>query len=568
MPACPEHVPVRPRRLARRLRRNRPCPCRHHRVRRPAVLTILVLLAHVAPALAGPALDRAAPFVAHAEAQVAGGERPMAYRFPVDAPVVRGFEPPDGPYGAGHRGIDLDASPGTAVRAAEEGLVRHAGAVAGVTWVSVDHPDGLRTSYGPLTGLTVAAGDPVGRGDLLGVVAATHHGAPERDRGLHLGVRRGDVYLDPLTLPGLTPPRPTLVGPGGWWGSGHAVTPYDPWQGGRLHGVLTAPSPTATEAGFAVPPNPNHLVLVSGLASGSSRAIVDPSHLGIAPASATHLSYAGRHDLTPTDLAAPGAAAWRDDLLRDQLPYGPAHTWAGVEHASALLEAQLRAQAAREPGRAVDLVGHSMGGVVIAHYLLTRHDPYDRTLPPIAHVVTIASPLEGADTARAGLALIDNPLLGTPVRLAWDRAAQLPGVIGHSVSAIDPSARAVVELASGSDLLAQLGRAWTDALERGTAGPFATGTRMLSVVGSLDAVVTADRAALPGGERRVLPGTHDGVLTSEAVREVTWRFLAGREVVASPGHLATAVGTAYGSGLTFLSATLGDRGAVGDLVRR
>jgi hypothetical protein len=63
----------------------------------------------------------------------------------------------------------------------------------------------------------------------------------------------------------------------------------------------------------------------------------------------------------------------------------------------------------------------------------------------------------------------------------------------------------------------------------------------------------------------VLPGTHEGVLATEAVREVVWRFLAGREVVQSPGLLATHLGGWYGTGLTAVSAFAGDLDAARDL---
>jgi hypothetical protein len=58
----------------------------------------------------------------------------------------------------------------------------------------------------------------------------------------------------------------------------------------------------------------------------------------------------------------------------------------------------------------------SLGGGVIAHYLLNLHDPFDITLPPIGHMVTVASPFEGSDLARTGLALLDV-LLPLPLPL-------------------------------------------------------------------------------------------------------------------------------------------------------
>jgi hypothetical protein len=480
--------------------------------------------------------------IAAALSELADELRPVSYRLPVDGAVVRPFEAPTTAYGPGHRGVDLDAAPGAVVRAAERGRVHHAGPVAGIVWVSIDHRDGVRTSYGPLTSLRVRAGDEVERGQTIGLLAPGGHGQPEVDLGLHLGARRGDVYVDPMLLPGLAGPRASLVGAGGWWGAQHAVTPYDPWAGGRLRGVLTTPSPRATAPGFAVPPNPNHLVLVAGLSSTSGVELIDPAHLGIGAGGATRFSYAG-----------PG------------LLYDVEHTWEGVAIAARRLEEQLREQARREPGRAVDLVGHSLGGLVIAHYLLHLHDPFDIALPPISHVVTVASPLEGSDLARAGLALLEAPGAGRVLHGAWEAAGGLPGVVGDTARSLAPDAPALTDVSTGSETLRALALAWDEARALGSAGPLATGTRVLSIVASLDALVGADRAALEDAERRVLPGTHDGVLATEAIREVIWHFLAGREVVQSPGHLASIAGGMYGTALTITSAIAGDRAAALDL---
>ena len=66
---------------------------------------------------------------------------------PVDGAVVHPFEEPASVYGPGHRGADLAASPGTPVRAANDGVVSFAGSVAGTLHVTVAHAGGLRTSY-------------------------------------------------------------------------------------------------------------------------------------------------------------------------------------------------------------------------------------------------------------------------------------------------------------------------------------------------------------------------------------------------------------------------------------
>jgi len=56
---------------------------------------------------------------------------------PVAGAVVRGFDVRAGPYGAGHRGIDIAAPMGELVRTPAAGRVVFAGPVAGTTWVSV-----------------------------------------------------------------------------------------------------------------------------------------------------------------------------------------------------------------------------------------------------------------------------------------------------------------------------------------------------------------------------------------------------------------------------------------------
>lgn len=468
--------------------------------------------------------------------------RPPSYRLPVAGPVLRPFERPEGPYGPGHRGVDLAAPVGSAVRAAERGAIFHAGPVAGVVWVSIDHADGVRTSYGPLMALQVRSGDHVERGEIIGLLADGGHGDPEHDQGLHLGARRDGEYIDPMRLPGIGLARPTLVAEGGWWGAAPAVSPYAPWRGGRLGGLLVDASPVATAPGFGVAPNPNHLMLVAGLASSSSVEILDPEHLGIGSASVTRVSYVG-----------------------PDVEYGIEDTWRGVADAARALEAQLRSQARSQPGRAVDLVGHSLGGVVIAYYLLHLHDPWDVGLPPIGHVVTIASPLEGSDLARAGVALVDSPFVGDLSRGAWYLAGSLPGIAGATARSLEPDAPVLRDIATSSALLDSVARGWEDARSAPLEGPLASGTRILNVVATLDGLVSADRAALPGTERRVLPGTHEGVLATEAVREVVWRFLAGQDVVHSPGHLATHVGAWYGTALTAAAVLAGDRGAVADL---
>jgi murein DD-endopeptidase MepM/ murein hydrolase activator NlpD len=128
----------------------------------------------------------------------AGGPAYGTYDWPVQGPVIRPFQPPDGPYGPGHRGIDIAAPPGTPVRAAAEGVVAFAGLVAGERHVSIDHPDGVRTSYSWLGAIEVASGAPVIRGQVLGRTGQGHPGIEPPH--LHFGARFAGTYLDPMLL--------------------------------------------------------------------------------------------------------------------------------------------------------------------------------------------------------------------------------------------------------------------------------------------------------------------------------------------------------------------------------
>jgi murein DD-endopeptidase MepM/ murein hydrolase activator NlpD len=124
------------------------------------------------------------------------------FRWPSDAHrVTRRFDPPPKPWLAGHRGVDLASSPSAVVRTAGPGRVVFAGQVAGRGVVSVAHPGGLRTTYEPISP-SVAVDDEVAAGGEIGRLVSGHPGCPE-EACLHWGLRRGELYLDPLALLGL-----------------------------------------------------------------------------------------------------------------------------------------------------------------------------------------------------------------------------------------------------------------------------------------------------------------------------------------------------------------------------
>jgi len=109
---------------------------------------------------------------------------------------MAGFEPHDR-FGAGHRGVDLAATPGQLVRSALPGEVTFAGKVAGRTVLVVRHGGGVRTTYLPVVP-AVAVGTQVSSGTVVGRLEAHQH-CPV-STCLHWGARRGGEYVDPLSL--------------------------------------------------------------------------------------------------------------------------------------------------------------------------------------------------------------------------------------------------------------------------------------------------------------------------------------------------------------------------------
>lgn len=148
-----------------------------------SILMMLVGTQLVAPSAASPVADGSGAW-------------------PVRGPVIHAFEPPETPFGSGHRGIDVAAPVGTVVIAPEAGAVAFSGKVGGQLFVTLDHGGGLTSTYSWLSETLVRKGDVVPRGAPIARTGQGHPGASVPH--LHFGVRLDGTYLDPMEF--LEPP--------------------------------------------------------------------------------------------------------------------------------------------------------------------------------------------------------------------------------------------------------------------------------------------------------------------------------------------------------------------------
>ena len=182
-----------------------PRPSRPPRSRRPPgsrrvrslVLSFVVLpavsAALPADAVALPAVAAAPPVVDARPAASRSAAVPR-WPWPVAPPRLVGpYAAPPTRYAAGHRGIDLAADPATVVTAPADGVVRFVGVVVDRPVLTLDHGDGILSSYEPLASELVV-GAPVARGQPLGRTASGGH----CEGCLHVGARIDGEYVSPL----------------------------------------------------------------------------------------------------------------------------------------------------------------------------------------------------------------------------------------------------------------------------------------------------------------------------------------------------------------------------------
>jgi pimeloyl-ACP methyl ester carboxylesterase len=264
-------------------------------------------------------------------------------------------------------------------------------------------------------------------------------------------------------------------------------------------------------------PNGNVVVAIAGLGSSStvgrngaidstaSMYTMDVRTLGFHEDQIFHFSYKGIEQNSGT-----GA-------YRLHAPYSKEHTYKSIALSAQLLDRQIRAIHQIHPGKKIDLVAHSQGGIVAQYYLTRLYQPKRVGQPPIDHFVSIASPHHGADAAQLGPMLSDTPQ-GRFVLKGWDELADLIGLPPPS----SPSAR---QMAEDSQFLAELNRAWDPRKVRTT-----------TVAATFDFVVAPQHTRLRGAAHYTadLAGigpavlSHGNVVSAESTKGIVYNTLADK----------------------------------------
>ena len=153
----------------------------------------------------------------------------------------------------------------------------------------------------------------------------------------------------------------------------------------------------------------------------------------------------------PTFALDTRALGYRDDevvyysYVRDGGAYGASETRGDLHEAGRRLGEQLKRSQREHPGREVDLIAHSQGGVVVDVFLQDFYDAGDPEYPPIGTVVTLSSPHEGAPLATSAADWRESPV-GRPVLDAAEEHLPLAPSDTTSVRQLDEKSPFLHEL--------------------------------------------------------------------------------------------------------------------------
>lgn len=181
-----------------------------------------------------------------------------------------------------------------------------------------------------------------------------------------------------------------------------------------------------------------------------------------------------------------------------------------IEESAALLAVQLRRMQREQPGREVDLVAHSQGGVVVDVFLARFHRAGDRSFPPLGNVVTLSSPHEGAPLATVGQQ-VRATRLGQAALDTLEQLAPLPPT----------DSAAVRDLAEGSSVIREV-------QAHGVPEHFDYTT----IGATEDLVVPATNISLPGATETVAavdhPNEHSAIVRDPDALKAVRAALEGR----------------------------------------
>jgi Putative serine esterase (DUF676) len=125
--------------------------------------------------------------------------------------------------------------------------------------------------------------------------------------------------------------------------------------------------------------------------------------------------------------------------------YRAVHTRGNLRAAGQRLSEQLKQSQRKHPGREVDLIAHSQGGVVVDVFLQDFYDAGNPEYPPIGTVVTLSSPHEGAPLATTAADWRESPVGRRVVDAAESRVPVAPAD-APSVRQLDERSRFLREL--------------------------------------------------------------------------------------------------------------------------
>lgn len=284
---------------------------------------------------------------------------------------------------------------------------------------------------------------------------------------------------------------------------------FKEWQCAKAGGATPPKIPATLEQGQAPPPpNDNIVVAVAGIASHTKGGVaasiyeMDLRTLGYSEEQLFNYSYSGIEERK-------GEGRW--SLHR---PYEAKDTYKSILDSAKLLKEQINEIGRRHPGRKIDLVAHSQGGLVAQAYITTFYDP-NKSDVTVDHLVTISSPHHGTDGAQLH-ARLDGSFQGqiSLAQLNW---------IASKVGLPPPSSAAAREMAEDSDFITELKARWDPERVKAT-----------TIAATFDYVVPAQHTRLSGARHftsdmrgfGTVAADHGEVVDANSTKEILYNALA------------------------------------------